>query len=189
MNVASAQENELIEGCLKGKARSQEMLYKHYYGYAMAICLRYANGKDEAKEILNDSFFKVFTKISQYDPKNPFRAWLRRIVINTAIDYYRRQQKHQYAVDIQEIEYEESDASVLDRLSAEDILLLMQKLPEHYRLVFNLYELEGYSHEEISKQLGIPESTSRTHLSRAKSKLREYIQKYFSTTAYEKSLR
>jgi RNA polymerase sigma-70 factor (ECF subfamily) len=177
----STHEKEMIEGCRKGKSKYQEMLYRHFYGYAMGICLRYANSHDEACEMVNDSFLKIFTKMHQYDEKNPFRAWLRRVVINTAIDYYRKNKKHTGFQDIQQVRTEETDENALDKLSAEDILKLLLHVPEHYRIIFNLYEIEGYSHEEISQQLDIPESTSRTYLSRAKTKLRECIQKFFRT--------
>lgn len=183
-------EIRLINGCKKGRSKSQEELYKHFYGYAMSICLRYASNKEEAKEILNDSFLKVFSKLEQFDNKRSFRGWLRRIVINTAIDYYRRNEKHRgnYSIDDSFFEISETDENVIDKLSAEDIMKLVQSLPESYRMTFNLYEVEGYSHDEIGEKLNVPVGTSRSNLSRAKKQLRQMV-KNFLGIAYEKPLR
>ena len=172
-------ENALIEGCKKGKPKAQEGLYKHFYGYAMGICLRYANSKDEASEILNDSFLKVFEKIDQYDQSKLFKAWLRRILINTSIDYYRRNNKHYNHLELEKARREEHDYDVVNQLNAEDILKVMQQLPDNYRLTFNLYEVEGYTHEEISELMQIPVGTSKSNLSRAKQKLRALVQDLF----------
>lgn len=169
------QEITVIQGCLKGDPKSQQMLYRTYYSYAMSVCLSYASDKDEAKEILSDSFLKVFTHLGTYDPERPFKSWLRRTIVNTAIDYYRRNKKNKFHVELGEAHAEEADPGVIDQLSTEEILLLLRQLPERYRLAFNLYELEGYTHEEIGSMLDIPESTSRANLARAKKKLREMV--------------
>lgn len=165
-------EKEIIKGCRKKKSKSQEMLYKHFYGYAMSICLRYSYSKDEALEILNDSFMKVFNNIQKYNENLSFKSWLRRIIINTSIDYYRKNQKHRHTLNIEMARNEEYHLDIIDDLSVEDILKLLNELPNQYRIIFNLYEIEGYSHKEIAKMLDIPESTSRTNLARAKKKLR-----------------
>lgn len=169
-----------LEGCKQGKPKSQEMLYKHYYGYAMTICLQYAKNEEEGAEILNDSFFKVFTKIHQYESTQPFKTWFRRIIINTAISYYRKNNKHTH-VNIEDIAPHEQEVSIdaLTKLSAEDILKLLQRLPESQRIVFNLFEIEGYGHEEIAEKLNIAASTSRVHLLRAKQQLRQLVEKLF----------
>jgi RNA polymerase sigma-70 factor (ECF subfamily) len=181
-------ELRLLKGCKRGKAEAQEGLYRHYYGYAMSICLRYAGSRDEASEILNDSFIKIFAKIKQFDFKKSFRAWLRRIIVNTAIDHYRKNKKHQYGLDISAAEGEMESENVLHQLAAEEIFKLIQQLPDKYRLAFNLYEIEGYSHEEIAEQLGVPIGTSRSNLSRAKRKLRELVSQHLDIS-YEKPLR
>lgn len=169
-----------LEGCKQGKPKPQEMLYKHYYSYAMSICLQYSKNEEEAAEILNDSFFKVFTKIDKYETTQPFKTWFRRIIINTAIDYYRRNNKHTH-VNIEDVAPHEQEISVdaLSKLSAEDILKLLQRLPENQRIVFNLFEIEGYGHEEIAEKLNIAPSTSRVHLLRAKQQLRQLVEKLF----------
>jgi RNA polymerase sigma factor (sigma-70 family) len=179
------QEHEWVEGCLKGKLKAQEMLYKHFYGYAMSICLRYTGHRDEAAEVLNDSFMKVFAKIKQYDRQKSFKAWLRRVVVNTAIDHYRRNQKHTKTEGLEEARTEECDADAIDQLTASEIMQMVQALPETYRVAFNLYEIEGYSHDEIGDLLGIPVGTSKSNLSRAKKKLREMIGAKFGARSYE----
>lgn len=165
-------EPELIEGCRRGDARSQEKLFRHFYGFVMGICLRYANSRQQAQEILNDSFLKVFEKIIVTTDIQVFRAWLRRIAVNTALDHYRKEKRRtewlETGVDETELAGNED---VIDRMSAEDIIALLQEIPETYRLVFNLYEIEGYSHQEIGQMLSLPAATSRTYLTRAKQRM------------------
>ncbi|WP_113925035.1 RNA polymerase sigma factor [Cognataquiflexum aquatile] len=168
-------EKHLIQEAKNGDRKSIELLYKQFYGYAMSVALRYSNSREEACEIINDSFMKAFDKLDQYDNQNSFKGWLRRILINTSIDYYRKNIKHTAVMDIEKADAETLEADVIDRLSAEDILGILRELPEILRIIFNMYEIEGYSHNEISEQLGIPSSTSRTYLARAKKKLREKI--------------
>jgi RNA polymerase sigma factor (sigma-70 family) len=168
-------EKHLIQEAKNGDRKSIELLYKQFYGYAMSIALRYSNSREEACEIINDSFMKAFDKLEHYDSQNSFKGWLRRILINTSIDYYRKNIKHTAVMDIEKADAETLEADVIDRLSAEDILGILRGLPEILRIIFNMYEIEGYSHNEISEQLGIPSSTSRTYLARAKRKLREKI--------------
>lgn len=179
--VNSAEVDKLVEGCRKGRQKDQELLYKHFYGYAMGICLRYAKSKDEASEMLNDAFLKVFNKLATYDSSKLFKAWLGRIVVNTSIDYYRREHKHDNQVPIEKAGREENDSDAIDQLSTEDLLKLIRQLPDNYRVVFNLYEIEGYSHDEIATLLQIPVGTSKSNLSRAKQRLRTMVTAYFST--------
>ena len=173
-------EHHLVEACKSGDARAMERLYKHFYSYAMSVALRYAHSKDEAGEIINDSFMKVFDKIDQHDPRKSLKAWLRRFIVNNAIDYYRKNVKHYALMQIEKVSVEVKDESAIDRLSAQDIMDMMGQLPDPYRVVFNLYEIEGYTHQEIGEMLGIPASTSRTYLSRAKQKLRTLCELKFS---------
>jgi RNA polymerase sigma factor (sigma-70 family) len=168
-------EEFVIQKAKKGDPKAVEMLYKHFYGFAMGVSLRYSYNKEEACEIVNDSFMKVFDKLNSYDSKNSFKGWFRRIIVNTAIDYYRKNTKYKAVLDIEYANLSELNASVIDDLSKEDILNLLQSLPSMLRIVFNMYEIEGYSHNEIAEKLTIPSSTSRTYLARAKEKLREKI--------------
>lgn len=168
-------DQQLIEEAKKGKPKALEMLYKHFYGYAMSIALRYSNSREEACEIVNDSFMKAFDRLDQYSDSSSFKAWFRRIVINTAIDSYRKNLKHYAAMDIEKASAESYDPNIIDELSREDILLALRELPEVMRVIFNMYEIEGYSHNEIGEELQIPASTSRTYLARAKQRLRNKI--------------
>jgi len=175
--TAGITEQELIQRCRNGDLKHLEMLYKHFYGYAMGIALRYSNNRDDALEVTNDAFIKAFGALKSYDADKPFKAWLRRIVVNTAIDKQRREQKHQ-SEDLAKAEYLASVGnSIIEQLNANDILKLLAGLPKTHRTVFNLYEIDGYSHDEIAVMLNIPTSSSRVYLTRAKEKLREMIVK------------
>ena len=168
---------QLLQESLRGNRQSQEMLYRSHYGYAMSICLRYAQHKEEALEIVNDGFMKVFTKGEQYNPKYPFKVWLRKIIINTALDYYRSNHKHSFHEDISEaFSLESPYASPIDELNHEALLKMVQQLSPAYRMVFNLFVIEGYSHEEIAERLGITLGGSKSNLSRARESLRNMIQ-------------
>ncbi|RIV19986.1 RNA polymerase sigma factor [Fibrisoma montanum] len=174
-------ERELISGCQQGNAKHQEMLYKHFFGFAMGTALRYTASRQEAMSIVNDSFLKVFGHISRYTFETTFKGWLRRIVVNTALDHYRRTSRELPVIDPDgpEGQLAESDANIISQLTAEDILNLLNQLPPQYRLVFNLYEIEGYSHEEIAQQLGLSVSSSRVYLVRAKEQLSRLVKHHF----------
>lgn len=169
---------DLLAGCLRHNRRSQEMLYRQFYGYAMSVCLRYTQTREEAVEVLNDGFLKVFTKLHQYDPAQPFKPWLRRILINTATDYYRQAAPHYYQNDLHAAEHLTSqEADALSGLGHEYLLSLVQQLTPAYRMVFNLYAIDGYSHDEIATQLGISVGSSKSNLARARENLRLLLQK------------
>ena len=174
-NSSSILEEQLIQKAKSGDPKSLEMLYRHFFGYAMSIALRYSNTREDAAEIVNDSFMKVFDKLTQQDGNYPFKAWFRRILVNTSIDYYRKNMKHFSAMDIEHANAESYEPEIISQLSREDILAMLRSLPEMLRLVFNMYEIEGFAHQEIAESLGIPSSTSRTYLARAKQKLREKV--------------
>lgn len=175
-------EADLVEGCKLGKPKAQEMLYKHYYGYAMTICLQYAKHEDEAAEMLNDSFFKVFMQIEKYDKNFDFKHWLRRIVVNTAVDACRKKESLKKLYQVQDLNTidEPLQDDETAQLTAEEIIYFLKQLPDNHRIVFNLYEIEGYGHEEIAEKLGISEAVSRTFLSRAKQKLKQIVNKEFA---------
>lgn len=142
----------------------------------MGICLRYANNKDEAVEILNDGFYKVLTRLDRYDPAKPFLPWLARLMTNTAIDHYRTELRHPITSDIAEMEVHGADPAIDSKLNYEDLIKLVQLLPIGYRTVFNLYSIDGYTHEEIGKQLGISIGTSKSNLFKARQKLRTMLE-------------
>ena len=168
-------EDEIISKCKTGSLKYQELLYKQFYGYAMGIGLRYSINRDDALEVVNDAFIKVFNSIKNYNSDRPFKAWLRTIIVNTAIDRRRKDLKFQLHVEIDNAMPVSSNTSAIENLNVQDILKLMQQLPAIQLTIFNLYEIDGYRHDEIAKLLAIPESSSRVYLSRAKEKLRNML--------------
>jgi RNA polymerase sigma-70 factor (ECF subfamily) len=177
--------DEIIRGCVRKYAKSQELLYKRFFGYALSVATIYSSNRDTAMEVVNDSFLKVFSEIGKYDPSLSFKAWLRRIVINTAIDRFRKKHKVHAFYDSEAFHVSDESPGVISNLTARDILKLLDKLPDVHKMVFQLNELEGYDHEKIALLRGIPESSSRVYLARAKKKLRELFPVYF-TVDYEK---
>jgi RNA polymerase sigma-70 factor (ECF subfamily) len=171
---------EILDGCLKKRASGQKELYERFYGFAKSIALRYASSSDEVEEMMNDGFLKIFSKLDLYDRNQSFEAWFKTVMVRTSIDYYRKNHSRVAMVDIDDIHYLSYDDHLLERLSAEEILDLMQHLPPAYKTVFSLYIVDGYSHAEIGKMLGINEGTSRSNLSKARVKMQELIKKYTS---------
>ncbi len=167
-------EDELLQQCKSGSLKYQELLYKQFYGYAMGISLRYSLNRDDALEVVNDGFIKVFNAIGSFNSDKPFKAWLRTIMVNTAIDRRRKDLKFQLNVELENAT-SVSGANVIENLNAQDILKLMKQLPPIQLTIFNLYEIDGYSHDEIGELLAIPVSSSRVYLSRAKEKLRNVL--------------
>ncbi|WP_210464178.1 RNA polymerase sigma factor [Rufibacter roseolus] len=168
---------ELLKGCLQNSREAQRKLYQHFYGYAMSICVRYSKDDEEAKEVLNDGFMKVFTKLKQYDQKKPFKGWVRRIMINTALDNYRHNLKHYHGVDLEDASPVADGADIVGNLNYEYLISLIQQLSPAYKAVFNLYVIDGYNHEEIAEILGISSGTSKSNLSKARANLREILKK------------
>jgi len=173
---------EIIRRCSEGEVRAQELLYRRYFSFAMSVAVRYTCDEGEAMEIVNDSYLKVLDKISEFDEARSFRSWYGKIVVNSAIDNYRRSMKHTSHLPLSDIaQTEETEPEIDAELSAGDILSLFSQLPENYRVTFNLFEIEGYSHEEIGDMLGIAASSSRSNLARAKKLLRELYIRNFNT--------
>lgn len=166
---------EIIRGCIRKDRSSQYLLYKEFYSYCMGICKRYALSDFDAAEVLNSAFLKVFNHIEKYDPNKPFKAWVGRIMTNTAIDHYRMNLRFTDHDDINEHEYIGSRAVVYDQLAYSDLLALIQNLSPAYRTVFNLYAIDGYSHEEIAELLNISIGTSKSNLFKARQKLQERL--------------
>lgn len=180
-NELALPEPELIRRCSEGDVRAQELLYRRYFSFAMSVAVRYTCDEGEAMEIVNDSYMKVLDNIGKYDNTMSYRLWYRRILINSAIDHYRRNSRLSSHILISEIEEVEANEPEIDaELSAGDILSLFRQLPENHRVTFNLFEIEGYTHDEIGKILGIAPSSSRSNLARAKKSLRELYIKNFN---------
>lgn len=170
------EETCLVEACVREERWAQQRLYEENYGRMMSICLRYASHEEEALDLLHEGFIKVFRNISRYKPGTSLQAWIRTIIVNTCIDAYRRQVRRR-TEDLDQVQgLATLDDSALEMLSADEILQLVQELTPSYRLVFNLYVLEGYSHRDIAEMLDITESTSRSNLVKARSKLQDLIQ-------------
>ncbi|MDK2910712.1 MAG: hypothetical protein PWR20_2280 [Bacteroidales bacterium] len=173
-------DDEVIKGCLAGKRHFQTMLYQKYARSLFAVCLRYSNNTNEAEDLLQEAFVKIFTSLKNYRGEGPLGAWLNRIVINTALSRFRKE-KQSITVEMDEIPDiadEDSPDDLFTQLSknhCQQILQFIQELPTGYRQVFNLYIFEGYNHKEIAQLLGITESTSRTQLHKAKLLLKERI--------------
>jgi RNA polymerase sigma factor (sigma-70 family) len=163
---------QLIEGCRKGERSSQHKVYAHFYSYVLTVCARYAATQEEAKEVLNDSFYKIFTKLDFYNPSYAFKGWLHRIVVNTAIDRYRSRQKKPITEELSQAQSVEIEMEVVEMLTREEIFKMVQFLSPSYRTVFNLFVVEGYSHPEIAELLGISEGASKSNLAKARMKLK-----------------
>ncbi len=165
----------LIRACQQGKSASQRELYRQFYSYGMKVCVRYAQHEEEAHEMLNDAFVKVFQKIAtHYDLELSFKAWFNKILVRTAIDYYRKRPPTPVAIEVALL-HVSHDVDALDQLSAQEILRLVQLLPPAYRMVFNLFAVEGYRHPEIATMLGIAEGTSKSNLAKARKHLQAKI--------------
>jgi RNA polymerase sigma-70 factor (ECF subfamily) len=172
------QANELkliLEGCKRQERLAQRLLFQRFYNFGMGLCMRYAANKEEAQEMLNDGFYKVFTKIDQYKMEFPFSPWLRTVIVHAAIDYHRRKKAFLVSDIEEEVEELFTDNSAFDNLVYEDIIKVIQQLTPAYRTVFNLYVIEGYKHFEIAAQLNISEGTSKSNLARAKKKLQSLL--------------
>jgi RNA polymerase sigma factor (sigma-70 family) len=165
----------IIKGCIAGKNTSREMLYKLYSGKMWVVCLRYARDYDQAKDILQDGFVKVFEKISQFEGRGHFEGWLRKIMVNTALSEYRKHRYLTFEANSPIPTDDEADDNVECDISAQELMEIINELPPQYKMVFNLYAIEGYSHKEIAEELNISEGTSKSNLSRARDILKKKI--------------
>ena len=171
----------IIEGCKRNDRQSQQELYRDFYSYAMSICIRYTGSYDDAVEVLNDAFMKVFSNIDRFDTSRPFKAWLRRILVNTCIDHIKKNAKHNYLADISEAQLSQTNLLAPDHdLSYDEVMEKVNQLSPAYKAVFNLYVIDGYKHQEIAEMLGITESTSKANLTRAKASLRLMLEKVYN---------
>jgi RNA polymerase sigma-70 factor (ECF subfamily) len=171
----------LIKGCKRGKPKSQEELYRRFASAMYGVCLQYASGEEDAQDILQDGFIKVFAKLDQVKNPAAFPGWIRRIMINTALEKYRSQIHLQRVDDLQGDLPELSGEEVFSELTCEELVALIQTLSPKYRMVFNLYAIEGFNHQEISEELGISVGTSKSNLSRARAILQEKIKTVYGS--------
>ena len=170
--------DELIRRCKAGERKAQELLYNQFAGKMLGVCLRYAADKMQAEDMLQNGFIKVFQKMVDYRGEGLFEGWVRRIMVHSSIEYYRKHHKMLQIVDMDEPGYEVAVNPVATaNLGAKDLMALIQQLSPGYRVVFNLYAIEGYSHKEIAEIAGISEGASKSQLSRARGILKEQIEK------------
>jgi RNA polymerase sigma-70 factor (ECF subfamily) len=169
---------DLLEGCKAGDRKSQEMLYNACSGKMLGVCMRYAKDHFEAEDMMQTGFIKIFKKINDFRGEGSFEGWMRRIMVHTSIEFYRKNLRSLNVVDIDET-HEQSASTDFDMssINVKDLMRIIQNLSNGYRMVFNMYAIEGYSHKEIGKQLGISEGASKSQLSRARAILREQILK------------
>lgn len=166
---------ELIEGCKARQRRSQELIYKLFAGKMLSVCMRYARDRSEAEDMLQTGFIKMFEKIRDFRGEGSFEGWLRRIMVHTSIEFYRKNLKMLPVMDAEMIQNLPEPAYEHTHLEVKDLLNVIQQLSPGYRLVFNMYAIEGFTHKEIAEELGINEGTSKSQLARARGILKEYI--------------
>jgi len=171
--------NSVISECILHNRKAERVLIKLFYGFAKSICMRYGGNEHETQEIINDGFLKVFNNLKKYDNALPFKAWFRTIMVNAAIDYYRKNKKFEFVVSIDDLDFVAPDEDVISKISAKEILKLVQSLTPSYRMVFTLYVIEGYNHREIADMLGIKEGTSKSNLKDARRKLQMMIKENY----------
>ncbi len=171
---------KIINGCLAGNRRDQELLYRRHAPKLFAVCLHYSGNDDEARDILQEGFIKIFENLPNYKHEGSFEGWMRRITVNTALEKFRSRHNLYRVDDIDMIPEPDSEPDSEDYagLEANDLLDIIRQLPPKYRMVFNLYAIEGYSHKEISKMVNISEGTSKSNLSRARAILQRRIGSY-----------
>lgn len=169
-------EHRLILACKQGKLWARREVYEKYAPSMMALCKRYLSDTEDAKDVLQDGFLKIFTEIGQYTGKGSFGGWIRRIFVNTSLDFIRKKNRLQQIELLMDVEMgNNEDAPSLKDITAEEIMQCIGELPDNYRTVFNLYAVEGYSHREIAQLLQIPESTSRSLFFRARQLLQKKV--------------
>ncbi len=181
-------DEELIKACIQKSQSAQKALFDKYSRKMMGVCMRYADDSLEAQDILQDGFIKVFNSMSSFQHEGSLEGWIKRIIVNTALDNYRRNKKRKYAVelddeDVRELKQEES---IMGGINSKFLLSLINQLPEGYKLVFNMFAIEGYSHKEISQELGISINTSKSQYARARAYLQKELAKIESSWTDER---
>lgn len=173
-------ETDLIQGCINGNRQMQEFLYKKFSPKMYGVCLRYAGNTEDANDILQEGFIKIFKNIGKFRSEGSFEGWIRRIFVNTSIEHFRKKVKLYNVTEVQENTIEDKELDALDLLDAKDIMSIVNELSPGYKAVFNLHIIEGYSHKEIADILGITEGTSKSQLARAKGVLKKMVEIRFN---------
>lgn len=172
-------EEQIIEGCARHERKAQKVLYEKYSRLLLGICMRYASSKAEAEDILQDSFLKIFFRVKDYSGTGSFVGWMRKVVVNTAITHYHVNLKYRFHVEIEEYVSVESGSGGFDEdfFTADELYKVLNELPRGYRMIFNLYAVEGYKHKEIAEMMGIDTNTSKSQYSRARAVIRDKLEK------------
>lgn len=179
---------EILDGCLANNRQSQKMLYEQYFSYLMGVCYRYLQDVNEARFLVNEGFFKILTRLEKYDQRIPFEIWIRRVMVNTIIDHFRKNARRKQMVVLQDDTKHNSTTTAGDmnyaeaEAEAEHLQLMLKQVPEVSRKVFNLFAIDGYSHKEIAELMQITEGTSKWHVSSARSVLRGLLKQYLKKT-------
>jgi RNA polymerase sigma-70 factor (ECF subfamily) len=176
----------IVDGCIKGKRKYQKQLFEMYYGKMMGVCMRYAKDQDEAQDMVQNGFIKIFKKLDVYNFEGSLEGWIRRIMVNTAIDQIRKNKRDPFSIEddhrVQNLEEEVpfSDEDEYEtKIQAEEAIKAISELSPAYRTVFNMYVIEGFTHKEIAEYLGISEGTSKSNLAKAKQKLKAVLSAKF----------
>lgn len=179
-------ETDLIDGCINGNRQMQELLYNRFSPKMYGVCLRYSGNPEDARDLLQEGFIKIFKNLSKYRGDGSFEGWIRRIFVNTSIEHFRRKVSLYNVTETQENSIEDKEWSVLDNLAEKDIINMVNQLSPGYKAVFNMHVIEGYSHKEIGEALGINEGTSKSQLARAKLVLKKMVESRLNQTANDK---
>jgi len=178
LNTGLSDQEQLIAGCKEGKPWAQKKIFELYASCMLSVCIRYVNDRETARDLLQDGFIKLFTKIDTFSSIGSFAGWVRRIFVTTSLEYLRQNDALKQGLPIEEFSnlIITNEVTVLDKISADDLMDCVAKLPVGYRTVFNLFAIEGYTHTEIAEMLGISESTSRSQFMRARNILQKKVQ-------------
>ena len=173
--IYRARETELIEGCRRKERAAQKAIYEQMAGKMFSLCCRYIKGRMEAEDVLVTAFTKVFDRVDQFKGEGSFEGWVRKIIVNEALSYLRKNKSMYLETDLEAADREPDLDHLGSQLEAEDLLKLVAELPPGYKIVFNMYAIDGYAHKEIAEELGISENTSKSQLSRARSFLQNKL--------------
>ncbi len=183
---------KLVEACVRGERRSQELFYKTFYGKMLAVCMRYSRNREEAQDILHDGMIKVFVKLGSFENKGSLEGWVRRIIVNNAIDFvrtrkdfYLREEQDYLIDDMVDETPNEKELEKVREMKVEKLIGLIQKLSPAYQMVFNLYAIENMTHKEIADKLNINIGTSKSNLAKAKIRLKELVEEHWNEFKYE----